>query len=444
MKVTFSYGLTNDPSKISQNIYIRVRHGKNVKLNTLEARRSTQIEVEAWQWDFANKRLRENPEKGFWSFEQQTKIVDVKRKIRDIEDAFTIEFSKLKSSNKLRTMTTPMWIEWCDATLKTGQGIIDEKPEAPFFLNKFREYIDFKRDEWKPNTLRNNESSYRMLSAFMDYEKFVSTCSKEEDRDLTKWSKWYSDKYGRSKSRQYRTNEIDLKFYRNLREWHTKRGNQLSGAFSDQIKHIKKVLAHFKSEDKIEVHHNIEHKSFKGYRSSPEHAILNEEELERIFSYSGKPMLENVRDLIKVQYHMCMRYDELKSELEKGVDKLPIVKTDKGYRWTILQGKVSERKGVPVHRDIMEMIHENRFPHIISNQKYNNYVKDLCSAVGIQKDLSIASHTIRRSFCTNKFNQGHSFTEIMHYSGHKTENKLRIYIRTENMDLSNSISTGYE
>lgn len=443
MKVTFSYGLSNNKEKETQRINIRVRHGKHVKSNILEFRRSTGIEISRADWDFTKKELK-SADRGSRSPEKRRYLLSVHDKLDEIKKAFAREFTELTINNKLRTMTSASWNQWCEKTLNLGLGIEeDDNDEAPIFLDKFRQYIEFKRGEWKPNTLRNNESSYRMLCAFMDFDKFIEVCDKPEDMDLNKWSKWYTDKYGRFRSRQYRTNEIDLKFYRNLKEWHIERGNQLSGAFTDQIKHIKKVLEHFKSEDDIEVHHNIKHKDFKGFRNSPEHDILTEEELSLIFSYRGIGSLENVRDLIKVQYHMCMRYDELRSELDKGVDKLPIVKTSKGYRWTVLQGKVDERKGVPVHREVMDMIHAETFPHIISNQKYNQYIKDLLHAVGIRKSLKITTHTIRRSFCTNKFNQGHSFTEIMHYSGHKTERQLRDYIRTENMDLLNSISTGY-
>jgi hypothetical protein len=439
MNIVFSYGVTNKSKAEKQNVNVRVYHYH------FDFRKSTGLEIPLDCWDEKNRTVIVPAPGPKRTPEDVRHIRNVKEKLEDIVRAFERGFKDLKLEHKLRAMNATLWNQWCSQILNKAQGIVDDdKDEAPIFLDKFRQYIDFKLSEWKPNTLRNNESSYRMLGAFMDYDKFIEVCSKPEDMDLAKWSKWYTAKYGRSRSRQYRTNEIDLKFYRNLKEWHIERGNQLSGAFSDQIKHIKKVLDHFKSEDDIEVHHNIKHKDFKGFRNSPEHDILTEDELSLIFSYRGIGSLENVRDLIKVQYHMCMRYDELRSELDKGVDKLPIVKTSKGYRWTVLQGKVDERKGVPVHREVMDMIHAKTFPHIISNQKYNQYIKDLLHEIGVRKSLKITTHTIRRSFCTNKFNQGHSFTEIMHYSGHKTERQLRDYIRTENMDLANSISTGYD
>jgi len=443
MKVTFSYGLTNDQSKVSQSINARIRHGKNIKSNTLECRRTIGIEIPKSYWDFKKKALK-NPSTGSWSFDDRKNLLNIGGKLQEISNAFEREFLQLKIDNKLRTMTTDQWIDWCEKTLNKGMGIDEDEKEAPFFLDKFRQYIDFKKSDWRSNTMRNNESSYRMLSAFMDFGMFQETCFKDEDRDFIKWSKWYSDKYGRSRSYNYRTNEIDLKFYANLKDWHLERGNDLSGAFTDQIKHIKKVLHYYQSHEGIEVHYNINSKEFKGYKSNKSHVILTEDELALIFQYKGLDSLENVRDLIKVQYHMCLRYDELQSELKKGVQDLAIVKAKLGYRWTIHQGKVNERKGVPVNREVMVMIQENRLPHIITRQRYNDYINDLAKAVGIKSERNITSHDIRRSFCTNKFNQGYSFTQIMIYSGHTTEEKLRIYIRPENMDLDNSIPTGYE
>ena len=139
-----------------------------------------------------------------------------------------------------------------------------------------------------------------------------------------------------------------------------------------------------------------------------------------------------------------MRYDELRSELSKPFESLDIKKDNTGkYFWSILEGKTASeskiKKRFPVHKRILELYHSAKFPHIITNQKYNEYLKELLKEVGIKIDVT--SHTIRRSFCTNMFNQGYSFPDIMQYSGHSTEKQLRTYIRVKNVIRDNSIPT---
>ena len=248
--------------------------------------------------------------------------------------------------------------------------------------------------------------------------------------------------YGKSKARQYRTDETDIHFYNILQDWNVKKGNGLSGAFSDQIKHIKAMLRYFESTEGIKIHHNINHKDFKVHTKNPDHDIFTEEELELIFNYKGKGYLENVRDLAKIQYYACIRYDELKSELAKGINKMDILKSgDNNHRWNIYQGKVKKPKSIPVHARILSMIKENKFPHLISDQKYREYIKELLAILQIDKHKRIGTHTFRRSFCTNMFNNGHSFAEIMQYSGHQTESQVREYIQAKNVVINNTIPT---
>lgn len=432
MNVVFIYGKANKKESERQKVNIRVYH------SDFDFRRTTGLEIGIKGWDFAKKQITFNGSK---SPEERRYLQSVKEKLEDIIRTFEREFLELKLTHKLKGLNTISWNEWCENTLNKGLGIVDEVDEvAPLFLDKYKEYIDFKQRSWKPNTLRNNRSAFKMLSAFMDFQKFVEFYAPKGD-ELKEWEKWYLDKYGKSKKREYKTDETDMNFYHNLQEWNIKKGNGLSGAFSDQIKHLSAMLKYFNSVEGLKIHHNINHKDFKPHRSSPDHDVLTPEEIDLVFNYKGKKYLENVRDLAKIQYHACMRYDELRSELKKGVDNLNIQKTTEGYRWTLMQGKVTIRKGIPVHKEIMDMLQNGTFPHLISGQKYNDYIKELLEILKINKTLGIGTHTFRRSFCTNMFNAGHSFQEILQYSGQSTEKQLREYIQTKNVLINNTIPT---
>ena len=87
-------------------------------------------------------------------------------------------------------------------------------------------------------------------------------------------------------------------------------------------------------------------------------------------------------------------------------------------------------------------------PQSISNQKFNDYIKEVCKLAKIDStelksitkgglraqhsfkkyDL-ITSHTARRSFATNLYLSGFPAISIMAITGHKTERAFMAYIR---------------
>jgi integrase len=433
MKSVFRFGKNNNKEVLRQTIYIRVHN------YTLDFNRSLKMDISRGDWDFKNKTIIDLS-KGSRTYEESQYLQELKNILNSIEQTFSQEFLKLKLSNKQNDFTTTTWKEWCEKILNKGLGINEEtNPDIPFLLDKFRDYIDSKKRTWAKNTLRNYESDYKILECFMDFNRFVEVFN--PDKELTLIMKqWYQYNFGKNLSRTYLTNEIDMKFYRQLEEWNELRGNS-NNTFSGHIKHIRAVLKYYVGIENIPIHFNLNSSEFKSVMKSPEHDIFTPEELNLIFNYKGKAYLENITKLAKIQYYACMRFDELNSELKKGKNNLLISKTPDGHIWNIMQGKTGERKDVPIHSAVLELIESEEFPHLISEQKYRDYIKEILSAVGITKNKKIGTHTFRRSFCTNMFNANHSFQEISQYSGHSTEKQLRQYIQKKNVVFGNTIST---
>jgi site-specific recombinase XerD len=411
MEVKFSYGKSNNQKAETQNVNIRVYH------SNFDFRRSTNLEVSLRDWDFKNHRVK-NAITGARSVDERKYILSVQEKLEDISKAFNREFLQLKLSNRLKSLSKEGWNEWCENTLNKALGKVGEdSEEAPLLIEKFNEYIQYL-------TLEN--SAYNTLKGYRSNLKVLQEFEKDTRH-------------------KYRTDETDLAFYNKLREWNKANGNN-DNYFGSIIQKVKAVINHFRSLDKNFLFHpNIDHKKFKTIKISPEHDVLTEEELKRIFDYKGKESLENVRDLIILQYYSCSRYSELKSELKKGRDKLDIYFNDieKKYFWRILEWKTGRKtkleKNFPVHKLVLDLYHSANFPHLIAGQVYNRYLKELMSSCGIDKETT--SHTIRRSFCTNMWNRGHDPQSIMQYSGHTTEKQLRDYIKTKNVVRFNSIPT---
>ena len=91
----------------------------------------------------------------------------------------------------------------------------------------------------------------------------------------------------------------------------------------------------------------------------------------------------------------------------------------------------------------------------LSNQKMNEYLKELCDLAGFdtiievnefiagrhikttkQKKELISSHTARRSFATNAYKAGMPVTDIMKFTGHATVASFMKYIRLTNEETA--------
>jgi integrase len=114
---------------------------------------------------------------------------------------------------------------------------------------------------------------------------------------------------------------------------------------------------------------------------------------------------------------------------------------------------ITQQKGkrsitVPIKDDYVINIIQNNFPHKISDQKFNDFIKIICRESGIVEETTgelknknnrlelktgpkwmfISSHDLRRSFATNHFHNGVPVPIIMNITGHKRESTFFRYI----------------
>jgi hypothetical protein len=107
---------------------------------------------------------------------------------------------------------------------------------------------------------------------------------------------------------------------------------------------------------------------------------------------------------------------------------------------------------IQVRKEVREILNKynGKLPKQISNQKYNDYLKDAAALAKIdsifiktssekgfrierkyKKCELISSHAARRSFCTNAYKDNIPTLSIMAISGHKTEKAFLKYIKVE-------------
>jgi integrase len=119
---------------------------------------------------------------------------------------------------------------------------------------------------------------------------------------------------------------------------------------------------------------------------------------------------------------------------------------------TFRQQKTNNKVKIPLHPVVTEILTKYNFkmPNQISNQKFNEYIKEVCEIAKIDSNETftrtvggklisekypkyklVSSHTGRRSFCTNMYKRELPTLMIMAISGHRTEKSFMKYIKVK-------------
>lgn len=184
-------------------------------------------------------------------------------------------------------------------------------------------------------------------------------------------------------------------------------------------------------------------KNFHVFTEEVDNVYLNETELQQLkdCDFSTVPHLDRVRDWFLLLAWTGSRF----SDLEK-IDKANI----RNGMITFRQQKTNTSVTIPLHPVVVAVLEKYNYqmPEAISNQKFNEFVKEACQTAKIDtlesftrtvggklitetkpKYELVSSHTGRRSFCTNMYLRGLDTMMIRSISGHKTEKSFLKYIK---------------
>ncbi len=190
---------------------------------------------------------------------------------------------------------------------------------------------------------------------------------------------------------------------------------------------------------------NIEFKRMKRRETDTEVIYLTNEELELLFNADLKdnPRLANVRDAFCFACFTGARYSDV-SQI-----KAEDIKND---TWHLRTKKTKDLIGIPLNDYALEILDrhkgEPRPLPSISNQKMNDYLKELCKSLEINEQIKtvryrgaerietvkpkweyIATHTARRTFITLSLEQGMRPETLMEITGHADFKMLKKYIK---------------
>ena len=378
---------------------------------------STQKTIHPVNWDFNGQRAKEGLQ-----FIKGKDINGIIGNIKNSAETFVTKERTLTGTNPSLSQIK----NYLDSIYRVNKNVIEKL--NPNFIEYFEQYINESSKRINPKTNKiisksTIKSLRNTLTLLKEYNKGNRNTEKFEGINLD----WY------------------FKFMEYLNESKTY-GINTSG------KHISNIKTILRSATERGLNDNLSYmsKKFVGSRVDSDTIYLTEQELSEIFklNLTKNKRLERVRDLFIVGCYTGLRFSD--------VSKIRDINIQKEFL-TIKTQKTSTKVKIPYHpfvRKIMAKYKgktENSLPPSVSNTKMNLYIKEVCEKVKIlhnevevtktkggleviskQKKYSLVStHTMRRSFATNLYDQEVSVADIMSVTGHKTEGQFFKYIRRE-------------
>lgn len=221
-------------------------------------------------------------------------------------------------------------------------------------------------------------------------------------------------------------------------------------------KHIKDIKT-FMGEAidlKYTTNYEFKNKKFVAMKEDVDSVYLTEGEILKLYrhDFTGNKKLEQVRDLFCFGCWVGLRFSDYSNI--KAENKVQI---EGDWFLKIKTQKTGELVIIPCNPHVLEIFSKydhttNKLPRAISNQKFNDYIKDICKDAKLteqgrlsthpEKQLweCISSHTARRSFATNYYLEGFPTIDLMKVTGHRTEAAFMKYIKISKLDTAMRLS----
>lgn len=327
-------------------------------------------------------------------------------RLQDIEDKALSVLRKMLNDNE--TITKDALRLALDSVLKSH---IDQTTSSKKHLLEFLDYY-VETSGMRPNTMKSYKQTARNLR---EYEQ-------EKNIKLT-------------------FERIDIDFHANFIQY-LKGKNYSVNSIGDRIKVLKSIL---RASHERGLHDNTDYqkKAFTRPKEETTAVYLNDDELMRIYKLklSDDKKLDNVRDWFIIASYTGLRFSDLSSLTNNNIkDDVIEIKTS----------KTGATVTIPLHSYVKQILEKHKYslPKIVSNQKFNEYIKNVAKEAKINdpvlmeeirgnlktqksepKYSLVTAHTARRSFATNAFLAGVPTIQIMRLTGHKTEKVFMTYIK---------------
>lgn len=299
----------------------------------------------------------------------------------------------------------------------------------------------------------------KKIGLFDFIEEYIATSNKspstkEKYVNTFRTLKLYTEN---RKLEDFTFDDVDLEFYDDFVSFLYDK-EYAENSVGSHIKNIKVFMA-VALDRGLTDNRYFQHKRFKKVGEESESIYLNEEELDRIFKLdlSNNSRLDRVRDLFIVGCYTGLRFSDLSQ-----IKKENFVKVENVQCLKITTQKTGEVVVIPLKSQVKKILTKYDFelPRLISNQKFNNYTKEIAELAEIDEKLEltiskggksikntyhkyelVTAHTARRSFATNAYLAGIPSISIMKITGHRTDKSFMRYIKITQEENAVKLST---
>ena len=244
--------------------------------------------------------------------------------------------------------------------------------------------------------------------------------------------------------------DITIDFYDDFLKYfndHNRRVNTIG----KNVKNLKTIM-NAATEDGYNTNVEFQRKKFRVITEETDKIYLSEQELLYIYELdlSKNKRLDNVRDLFIIGSFTALRFGDM--EKLSGEN---FVFSDRINYLKITTQKTDTNVIIPLKDIVLDIYnkHEGKLPRCVTNQKMNEYLKEIGKLAGIMETIKISTtkggfrydesfekwqlittHTARRSAATNMYLAGIPTISIMKITGHHTEKAFLKYIRISQED----------
>lgn len=252
---------------------------------------------------------------------------------------------------------------------------------------------------------------------------------------------YYLKEYANAQGRKIDFEDINLDFYHDFM-LHLQKKKLALNTIGKKIQTLK-IFLNAATDAGINANRQYKSHRFTAVNEESESIYLNETELQTIYELdlTDNPKLDKVRDLFIIGCWVGLRFSDW--------NKITPANIDNGFL-ELKQAKTGGGIVIPLYPQVEAILrkYEGNLPPVISNQKFNEYLKDVAKEADLTdvvhksitkggvrtstarpKHRMVTTHTARRSFATNLYKAGLPTLTIMAITGHKTEAAFLKYIK---------------
>lgn len=407
-------------------IYLFIRYTIGSKLQTVKISIGEKIEPKYWNLDT------KTPRKTLDGYlELKTRLDDYKTRANEY-------FRRLQNDNEGKP---PRVEELKEILLKEFRNITPTPSKNQLnFFNFVDAFIVERKDGINPSTGK----------------KFSDSLTKHYSVTLNKIKEFIKIK----KIKKFDFDSVTIDFYFDFMEF-LKLQNYSANYIGCQIKVLKTFMSFARERG---LHNNTDYtkKRFQKPSEVTDQIYLSVEELEQLetLDLSKSRKLENVRDLLILGAWTGLRFSDF-SDISANDIKL---NSPDGDILEIRTQKTGRTVVIPIFPQVRRIIERykdktaNSLPRPISNQRFNEYIKEVGELAEIDEPVSlsmtkggvriakttpkyeaITSHVCRRSFATNAYKMGVPSITIREITGHDSESAFLRYIRATPKEHANKL-----